>query len=316
MMDEKAQTAAQVAGAHTEHVKAEVADQVMWWQSAIDYVWNYLTAHVMDFAAAALILIIGIWFARRIERLAGRIMTRANVEPSVSGFLQQLIYFLLLIVVAIAALGKMGVPTTSFAAAIGGLGLGVGLALKDNVSNLASGLIILIFKPFRVGDFIALGSDEGTVTSITMMHTNIKTMGYQNVIIPNQVIASSVVKNYSTHPTRCMELYLDVDYEHDPQIAIDILRRIYEEDEAVLNVRTMDLGVREFGVNSVRIYSNPEMRREQYWSAYYRLMQTIKKELDAAGVSIPYPQRVVHVVHPRDMGRAPQEMSVSPSSPS
>ncbi len=299
-MESKAETVAQVASEHTEKVKEGVVEQVAWWQAGMEYVWNYLSAHLMDFIAALVILLVGIWIARRIEGLARRIMDRANVEPTVSGFLGQLIYFLMLIVVIIAALSKMGVPTTSFAAAIGGLGLGVGLALKDNVSNLASGLLILAFKPFRVGDYIAVGGNDGTVTAITMMHTNIKTMGYQNVIVPNQVMASSVVKNYSTHPTRCMELYLDVDYEHDPQVTIDLLRRIYEADEAVLNARTMDIGIREFGENSVRIYSNPEMRREQYWSAYYRLMQTIKRELEAAGISIPYPQRVLHVVHPRD----------------
>lgn len=300
-MEEKAEAVAQVASEHTDKVKEEVVEQVAWWQSGMEYVWNYISAHMMDFIAALLILLIGIWVARRSERLARRIMDRARVEPTVSGFLGQLLYFILLFVVIIAALSKMGVPTTSFAAAIGGLGLGVGLALKDNVSNLASGLLILAFKPFRVGDYIAVGSEDGTVTAITMMHTNLKTMGHQNVIIPNQVMASSVVKNYSTYPTRCLELYLDVDYEHDPQITIDLLRRIYEEDDAVLNSRTMDIGVREFGESSVRIYSNPEMRREQYWETYYRLMQTIKKELEAAGVSIPYPQRVLHVVHPRDV---------------
>lgn len=300
-MGNQAQTVAKVASEHTDKVKEEVVEQMTWWQSGAEYVWQYLSAHIMDFIAALLILLIGIWISRRIEHIACRLMDRAHVEPTVSGFLGQLLYFVMLIVVIITALGKAGVPTASFAAAIGGLGIGVGLALKDNVSNLASGLFILAFKPFRVGDYIAVGSDDGTVTAITMMHTNLKTLGHQNVIIPNQVIASSVVKNYSTHPTRCMELYLDVDYEHDPQLTIDVLRRIYEADSAVLNARTMEIGVREFADSSVRIYSSPEMRREEYWPTYHRLMQTIKKELELAGVSIPYPQRVMHIVHPRDV---------------
>lgn len=281
----------------TEKVAEHVEDQVHWTVHVIDYLWDYLMANIMDFIGAFLILIIGFWVARIFRDISHRLMNRSTVDKSVMGFVSQAVYFLIIIIVVIAALGKLGVPTNSFVAALGGLGVGIGLALKDNVGNFASGILILIFKPFRVGDYVIVNNAEGTVTLITMMNTHLQTIGNQEVVVPNNMMTSSVVMNYSVYPTRFMELYIDVNYEADLEKVLELLRGIFEADDEVLNARLMPIGVREFGDNSIRIYARPEVYTDRYWAAYYRIMKTIKEEFDKNGIEIPFPQRVLHIVN-------------------
>lgn len=286
-MNEKASVA--------EQVSHHVQDNVHWTTQAVEYTWNFLMAHLMDFIGAALILLVGLWLARFFRNMSQRMMERSRVDKSVMGFVSQIVYFLIILIVIIAALGKLGVPTTSFVAALGGIGVGIGLALKDNVGNFAAGLLILMFRPFRVGDYVVVQGAEGTVTGITMMNTHLKTLGNQDVIIPNNIMTSSVIKNYSTYHTRCSEMLIDVGYDTDLEKTVELLRKLFDEDEGVLNPVTMPIGVREFGDNSIRIYARPEIKAADYWDVYYRLMVKIKNMFDAEGIDIPYPQRVLHV---------------------
>lgn len=280
-----------------EHVAEHVEAQVHWTTQLVDYVWSYLVMHAMDFIGAILILVIGYWVARFFEKFSERLMERTRVDKSVMGFVAHLVYFLILVIVVIAALSKLGVPTNSFVAALGGLGVGIGLALKDNVSNFAAGIIILVFKPFRVGDFVVVGGSEGEVTSITMMTTHLKTLGNQDIVVPNNMMTSSIIKNYSVYPTRCIEMYLDVGYDTDLDKVLKLLRELFDADDDVLNPTTMPLGVREFGDNSIRIYARPEVYTDRYWAIYYRLMKNIKIMFQENDIDIPFPQRVLHLVH-------------------
>ncbi len=283
-----------------EKVVEQVEESVHWTAHIIDYLWDYFTANIMDFIGAFLIILIGIWAARLSKQVSERLMKRSHIDVSVMGFVSQIVYFTILAIVAIAALSKLGVPTSSFVAALGGIGIGIGLALKDNVGNLAAGILILIFKPFRVGDYVIVDTAGGTVTSITLMNTHLQTLSNEDFIVPNNMMTSSIVRNYSVYPTRYMEMYISVDYNSDLELVLKLLRGFFEEDPGVLNGLTMPLGVREFADNSIRIYARPEVESDKYWASYYRVMIGIKKLFDENGINIPYPQRVLHIINSLD----------------
>lgn len=274
----------------------DVQEQVGWMRHAGEAGWAFIIDHALDFLMALIILVIGIYFARFLRRTIQRLMNHPATDQLVVEFVSQGVYLFALLIVSIAALNKLGVPTDSFVVALGGLGLGIGIALKDNISNLAAGILLLIFRPFRVGDFVTVNEKaDGTVMSITLMNVHLKTLGHQAVVVPNSMAVTSVVRNYSTYPTRCMELLIDVGYESDLDEVIAVLKQSVHDVGGVLNQKTMVIGVREFGDNSIRIYLRPEVRAQEYWDVYQNLMKLIKNNFDAAGISIPFPQRVLHL---------------------
>lgn len=274
----------------------DVQEQVGWVRHAGEAGWSFITAHALDFLMAVVILTVGIYIARILRRMIRRLMRHPAADQLVIDFVSQGVYLFTLMIVGIAALNKLGVPTDSFVVALGGLGLGVGIALKDNISNLAAGILLLVFRPFRVGDFITINETaDGTVMRITLMNVHLKTLGQQAVIVPNSMAVTSVVRNYSTYPTRSMELLIDVGYESDLDEVIAVLKKCVHDVGGVLNQKTMVIGVREFAENSIRIYLRPEVRAQEYWNIYHDLMKLIKNNFDAAGISIPFPQRVLHL---------------------
>ena len=211
------------------------------------------------------------------------------------GFVSQIINYVLLVGLLLICLNQIGVPTTSFVAAFGAFGLGIGLALQNNMSNLASGLLILIFKPFRAGHYIEVGDITGSVTSIQFMNTIITTKDQKRVYIPNSILTSQSVTNYSYMTERMIPFVFDIGYNNDHHEAIRILRDVFAKDKRILNAKYMEIGISEFGDNSVRISAFAEVKTSQFIDVRYSIMSDVKDAFDKHGIDIPYPQRVVYI---------------------
>ena len=244
---------------------------------------------------ALIIFFVGRYIIRWIKTLAVRVMKRANYDTAAMGFVSQIINYVLLVGLLLICLNQVGVPTTSFVAAFGAFGLGIGLALQNNMSNLASGLLILIFKPFRAGHYIEVGDIIGSVTSIQFMNTIITTKDQKRVYIPNSILTSQSVTNYSYMTERMIPFVFDIGYNNDHHEAIRILKDVFTKDKRILNAKYMEIGISEFGDNSVRISAFAEVKTSQFLEVRYSIMSDVKDAFDKHGIDIPYPQRVVYI---------------------
>lgn len=244
---------------------------------------------------ALIIFLVGRYIIRWIKNVAVRVMTRANYDTAAMGFVSQIINYVLLVGLLLVCLNQVGVPTTSFVAAFGAFGLGIGLALQNNLANLASGLLILIFKPFRAGHYIEVGDIIGSVTSIQFMNTIITTKDQKRVYIPNSILTSQSVTNYSYMTERMIPFVFDIGYNNDHHEAIRILRDVFAKDKRILNAKYMEIGISEFGDNSVRISAFAEVKTSQFIDVRYSIMSDVKDAFDKHGIDIPYPQRVVYI---------------------
>ena len=244
---------------------------------------------------ALIIFLVGRYIIRWIKTLAVRVMKRANYDTAAMGFVSQIINYVLLVGLLLICLNQIGVPTTSFVAAFGAFGLGIGLALQNNMSNLASGLLILIFKPFRAGHYIEVGDITGSVTSIQFMNTIITTKDQKRVYIPNSILTSQSVTNYSYMTERMIPFVFDIGYNNDHHEAIKILKNVFAKDKRILNAKYMEIGISEFGDNSVRISAFAEVKTSQFLEVRYSIMSDVKDAFDKHGIDIPYPQRVVYI---------------------
>lgn len=276
-------------------VQADVQNQVTQSVTTLDQFKEFLLNHGPDVIYAIVIFIVGRYVARGFKNLAVRMMTHANYDHTVITFVSQLIYYAIMALVLLSALNKAGIPTNSFLAAFGAFGLAVGLALQNNLSNFASGLLILIFKPFKAGDWIAVGGVEGSVKGIQMMNTAITTKDNKTIFIPNFIITSSQVTNSSYQEDRYITFFFDIGYQNDHHKAIALLKQVFQEDKRILNADTLEIGIREFAENSVRIAAFPRVAKADYYPVYYDIMSKVKDTFDANGIDIPYPQRVVYV---------------------
>ena len=276
-------------------VQADVQNQVTQSVTTLDQFKEFFLNHGPDVIYAIVIFIVGRYVARGFKNLAVRMMTHANYDHTVITFVSQLIYYAIMALVLLSALNKAGIPTNSFLAAFGAFGLAVGLALQNNLSNFASGLLILIFKPFKAGDWIAVGGVEGSVKGIQMMNTAITTKDNKTIFIPNSIITSSQVTNSSYQEDRYITFFFDIGYQNDHHKAIALLKQVFQEDKRILNADTLEIGIREFAENSVRIAAFPRVAKADYYPVYYDIMSKVKDTFDANGIDIPYPQRVVYV---------------------
>lgn len=276
-------------------VQADVQNQVTQSVTTLDQFKEFLLNHGPDVIYAIVIFIVGRYVARGFKNLAVRMMTHANYDHTVITFVSQLIYYAIMALVLLSALNKAGIPTNSFLAAFGAFGLAVGLALQNNLSNFASGLLILIFKPFKAGDWIAVGGVEGSVKGIQMMNTAITTKDNKTIFIPNSIITSSQVTNSSYQEDRYITFFFDIGYQNDHHKAIALLKQVFQEDKRILNADTLEIGIREFAENSVRIAAFPRVAKADYYPVYYDIMSKVKDTFDANGIDIPYPQRVIYV---------------------
>jgi small conductance mechanosensitive channel len=231
------------------------------------------------------------WARRAIQRLLERSAIDATLVPFVTG----ITYYLLLAFVIIAALGMAGVQTASVIAVLGAAGLAVGLALQGTLGNFASGVMLLVFRPFRVGDFIEAAGVAGSVQAINIFTTRLNTPDNVGIVIPNSAVSGEIIKNYAANETRRIDLVAGIAYDDDIGLAIRTLQGILDADERVLRDPAPTIAVSELGDSSVNIVVRPWCKREDYWGLRFDLTRTMKEQLEAAGCTIPFPQRDVHV---------------------
>ena len=246
---------------------------------------------------ALIIFWVGRYAIKWVKAFAVRIMTKASYDSAAMSFITQIINYALLVGLVLICLNQIGIPTTSFIAAFGAFGLGIGLALQNNLANLASGLLILIFKPFRAGHYIEVGDIIGSVTSIQFMNTIITTKDQKRVYIPNSILTSQSVTNYSYMTERMIPFVFDIGYNNNHHEAIRILKDVFTKDKRILNAKYMEIGISEFGDNSVRISAFAEVKTSQFLDVRYSIMSDVKDAFDKHGIDIPYPQRVVYIQH-------------------
>lgn len=245
--------------------------------------------------AALAIFVIGRMISKAIVRGARKAMHRIGVDETLQSFLGNIISVLLTIVIVLAAISQLGVKTTSFIALLGAAGLAVGLALQGSLANFASGVLIVFFRPYQKGDYVEAAGVGGTVDAVTIFNTIMITPDNRRVVVPNSNVTSGPITNYSAHDTRRLDLVIGVGYDDDLQKTRQVLADVVTADERVLAEPAPVIEVLELGDSSVNFAVRPWVKTSDYWPLRFSLMMAIKLRLDAEGISIPYPQRDVHL---------------------
>ncbi len=244
---------------------------------------------------ALLVLIVGLWLAGRIRKIVRQAMMRSErIDPTLSGFLSSLVYYGLVALVVITTLGIFGVPTTSFAALIGAAGLAIGLALQGTLGHVASGVMMLGFRPFDVGDYVEAAGVEGTVKQIGLFTTEIATVDNKKIIVPNGKIFDDVITNFAGYETRRVDFVFGVSYGDDLSKAMDVIRGEVEKEKRAKSDPEPVIEVDNLGDSSVDIICRVWVDRGDYFPVKWALTKAVKEALDAAGVDIPFPTRTVY----------------------
>lgn len=250
---------------------------------------------VLNIVFAFVILIIGLWVIKIILKAIDRIMRRQKWEPSLTGFLHSLLGATLKILLIITVLDRLGVQMTSFIAIIGAAGLAVGLALQGSLANFAGGVLLLIFKPFRVGDFIEAQGYSGIVKSIQIFNTIVTTPDNKTVIIPNGAISNGSITNYSTENTRRVDLLFGIDYGDDIASARSVLQQVVKADARILQNPASTIAVSELGDSSVNLVLRVWVKTADYWDVYFNMQEKVKLAFDAHDLHFPFPQTDIHL---------------------
>ncbi|MEL6671819.1 MAG: mechanosensitive ion channel domain-containing protein [Bacteroidota bacterium] len=243
---------------------------------------------------AILTLVIGFWVANRVASLVGKGIDKQGTDPSLSKFLKSLISVLFKALVVVAAAGMVGIETTSFIAILGAAGLAVGLALQGSLANFAGGVMILLFKPFKVGDLIEGQGHTGVVDEINIFVTTLVTPDNKRVIIPNGPLSNGDITNYSTLDKLRVDLTIGISYDADIQQARDVIMEVMLNDPKVMKDPAPSVSVAELADSSVNLAVRPFSTTANYWDVYFGTYEKAKIALDKAGIEIPYPQTVMH----------------------
>lgn len=246
-------------------------------------------------AIAIAIFIVGKIIARMISNLIERALKRGGTDDMLVGFLGNITYAILLVAVVLAAIDSLGVNVTSLMAILGAAGLAVGLALKDSLGNFAAGVMIIIFRPFKIGDFITAGGVSGVVDEIGLFATLMHTGDNQRIIVPNSAIIGGNITNTSALPTRRVDLVFGIGYEDNIGQARDIITAVMEADDRILADPAPAVAVGELADSSVNLNVRPWVNSGDYWPVRADLLENIKIKFDEAGISIPYPQQDVYM---------------------
>lgn len=249
----------------------------------------------LQVSAAVVILVVGLWLAKKIKALFIATLEKRTIDPTLVGFFSSLLYGAITVFVVIAAISKLGVQTTSFVAVIGAAGLAVGLALQGSLANFASGVLLILFKPFQAGNFIKAGGEMGTVVEVGILTTELKTPDNIKIIMPNSQVMGGPITNFSAHPTRRVDMTVGVSYTDDLNKAKKIIEDLIEADERILKEPAPQVVVGNLGDSSVDFIVRPWVNADDFWPVKFDFTKAVKEKFDAEGVSIPFPQRDVHL---------------------
>jgi small conductance mechanosensitive channel len=267
-------------------------------QLSLDDLAAFAHEHGPALLGALLVLLIGNWLARRLANILHRAMNRASVDPTLSGFLRNLLYGVLIAVLIVIALQTAGVPSAPLLAALGAGGLAIGLALQGSLSNLAWGVLLIVFRPFKVGDFIHAGGVDGTVEGINLMHTQLILADNREAVVPNAKIGADAIINFSRRGTRRFELRVGIGYGDDIGKAIAVVRRLFDADPRILKDPEPTVWTDSLGDSSVNLLLRGYTATSDFWPAQTDLLRAVKETFDIEGISIPFPQREIRVVNP------------------
>ena len=244
---------------------------------------------------ALAILIIGMWVAKQLKKGITKLMEKRSVDPTLISFSVSMLYVVMQVFVIVAALEKLDIKTTSFIAVLGAAGLAVGLALQGSLANFAAGVLMIIFRPFKVGDFVEAGGSKGSVVEISIFTTLLDTMDNKRIIVPNAKVMGDNITNYSANDTRRVDLTAGISYEDDIDKARTAIQAAISEIDGVLESPAPEITVSEMADSSVNFAVRPWCAPADYWDVYFGVTEAIKKKFDAEGITIPFPQRDVHM---------------------
>ena len=248
-----------------------------------------------DLVVAIIIFLVGRWVAKWLARLTEKAMLRAEADITLVTFVRSIVYIALLTFVVMAAIAKLGIQTTSFIAVLGAAGFAIGLALQGSLGNFAAGVMLIIFRPFKSGDFVDAAGISGVVEEIKIFTTTLRTGDNKTIIVPNAVITSSTIVNYSAKDTRRVDLTVGVGYSDDIDKVREVLSGIIAADERIMSDPAPMIAVAELADSSVNFAVRSWVKSSDYWPVFFHLNETIKKRFDQEGISIPFPQRDIHV---------------------
>ena len=258
--------------------------------------------------AAVAIFVVGRWLAKRLGMGLDRVMARAGVDVTLGGFLRNIAYAVMLVLVLMTALTALGVPTTSMFAILGAAGLAVGLALKDSLSNIASGVMLIVLRPFRAGDHVIAAGHEGVVAEIRVFQTRLRALDHRMIILPNSEITTAPIINYSSLPQRRFDVTVGVGYDDDLQEARELLLQIARDEALVMDEPAPVVRVLNLGDSSVDLVLQAFAANADFIEARSRVVEAVRNRLIEQGLHIPYPQRDLHVYHRDADGRPLSEL--------
>jgi small conductance mechanosensitive channel len=248
---------------------------------------QWLTDLGLKAIAALLIVLVGIRVARFLQRIVNRAMQQARMDATVVSFSSNLMYAAIIVLTVIVALGQLGVQTASFIAILGSAGLAIGLALQGSLSNFAAGILIVVFRPFKVGDYISGGGIEGLVERIHLLNTTLITPDNRTIVAPNRKLFDDHIVNYSARPQRRIDLVFGTKYENDIDRVKQLISEVLAKDQRILAEPAPKVGVLDWGETGIRFAVRPWVRTQDYWDVYFDIQEEMKKRFDSEGVVMP-----------------------------
>jgi len=263
-----------------------------WWNTFVDLVVRY----GLNLLGAIVTVVVGYLLARLLTALVKRLLERGKVEATVVSFTTHLLYYFLLIFVGVAALTRLGVATASLVAVLGAAGLAIGLALQGSLANFAAGVLIIVFRPYKVGDFVKISGESGYVVAVEILYTTLRTLDNRAVIIPNAAAIGDTLVNYSANDSVRLDLIYGIDYEDDIRKAKQILLDLMTEHPKIFKDPAPSVGVWELAESSVNLVARPYVHVDNMTRVKLDLNEQVKLRFDAEGITFPFPQREFHFV--------------------
>lgn len=257
---------------------------------------TFAATYGLKLIVAGAIFVVGRWVAKKLTGFLGTRMKASNVDITVSQFVQNILYYLFMVVIIIAALGQVGIQTASFVAIIAAAGLAVGLALQGSLANFAAGVLLILFRPVKVGDFVEVAGVAGVVKEISIFSTTLTTGDNKTIIAANASVMGSNIINYSTQATRRVDMVIGVSYDSNIERVKNILLDIANSDERVLKDQVVTIGVLALGDSSINLVFRPWVKSADYWGVHFDFHERIKSRFEEAGIGIPYPTMDVNLV--------------------
>jgi len=264
-------------------------------EETIKEIQSIISAYGLTVIGAIATLVIGVWISKWLAKVSGKMLHKRNIDPTLSKFVISLVKITLITFVIISAISQIGVETTSFVALIGATGLAIGFALQGSLSNFASGVMLIIFKPIKVGDYIEGGGASGSVELIGIFVTTLVTPDNKVIYIPNSSLTSGNITNYSAKDTRRVDMVFGIGYGDDIDKAKNVIKSIIDNDSRILKDPAPLVVVSELADSSVNFNVRPWVNRADYWGVYSDVTELIKKKFDEQNISIPFPQRDIHM---------------------